>query len=121
MKKEATYNWKMVFFLTLLPLVGIFGSSIYVYFNGVAWQEPLLLLIFWFISGMGITMGYHRLFSHRSYDTNVFLEWILMICGSLLGVNIRVASPKGFEPLSEMMNKSLELSKANAKIEIFNK
>ncbi|WP_320674955.1 ornithine carbamoyltransferase [Prochlorococcus sp. MIT 1341] len=44
----------------------------------------------------------------------------LMICGSLLGVNIRVASPKGFEPLSEMMNKALELSQAKAKIEIFN-
>ena len=83
MKKETTYNWKMVFFLTLLPLVGIFGTSIYVYFNGVVWQEPILLLIFWFVSGMGITMGYHRLFSHKSYDTNIFLEWVLMICGSL--------------------------------------
>ena len=83
MKKETTYNWKMVFVLTLLPLVGIFGTSIYVYFNGVVWQEPVLLLIFWFVSGMGITMGYHRLFSHKSYDTNVFLEWVLMICGSL--------------------------------------
>ena len=76
-------TWAMVFFLTLLPLLGIVGTSFYVYFNGVVWQEPILLLLFWFISGMGITMGYHRLFSHKSYQTNVFVEWVLMIFGSL--------------------------------------
>ena len=73
----------MVFFLTLLPIIGIIGTSFYVYFNGMVWQEPVLLIIFWFISGMGITMGYHRLFSHKSYQTNVLIEWILMIFGSL--------------------------------------
>lgn len=73
----------MVFFLTLLPIIGIIGTSFYIYFNGMVWQEPVLLIIFWFISGMGITMGYHRLFSHKSYQTNVLIEWILMIFGSL--------------------------------------
>ena len=73
----------MVFFLTLFPLLGFVGTLFYIYFNGIVWQEPLLLLSFWFISGMGITMGYHRLFSHKSYQTNVFLEWVLMIFGSL--------------------------------------
>ena len=73
----------MIFFLTLLPLVGIIGTSFYIYYNGIVWQEPLLLISLWFISGMGITMGYHRLFSHKSYQTNVFLEWVLMIFGSL--------------------------------------
>ena len=73
----------MVFFLTLLPIIGIIGTSFYIYFNGMVWQEPVLLIIFWFISGMGITMGYHRLFSHKSYQTNVLIEWILMIFGTL--------------------------------------
>ena len=76
---KSKYNCGMVFFLTLFPLLGIVGTSFYVYFNGVVWQEPILLLLFWFISGMGITMGYHRLFSHKSYQTNVFVEWVLMI------------------------------------------
>lgn len=88
MKKQVNmntskYNWSMVFFLTILPLVGIVGTSIYIYYNGIIWQEPILLLFLWFISGMGITMGYHRLFSHKSYQTNVFMEWVLMIFGSI--------------------------------------
>ena len=73
----------MVFFLTIIPIIGIFGTAIYIYYNGVIWQEPILLLIFWFLSGMGITMGYHRLFAHKSFKTNEFLEWILMILGSM--------------------------------------
>ena len=83
MKNNSKYNWNMVFFLTIIPLIGIFGTSIYVYYNGIVWQEPILLLIFWFVSGMGITMGYHRLFAHKSFKTNSFVEWILMIFGSL--------------------------------------
>ncbi|MDG1350853.1 MAG: acyl-CoA desaturase [Crocinitomicaceae bacterium] len=81
--QKGTYNWNMVVVLTLIPLIGVFGTGIYVYNQGVVWQEPLLLFILWFLSGMGITMGYHRLFSHKAYKTNVFVEWLLMIFGSM--------------------------------------
>ena len=77
------YNLKMVIALTLLPLIGFIGTAFYIFYNGIVWQEPLLLLFFWFFSGLGITMGYHRLFAHKSYATIPFIEWILMILGSL--------------------------------------
>lgn len=83
LNNKGKYNWNMVIILTLIPLIGVFGTGIYVYYNGVVWQEPLLLLVFWFLSGMGITMGYHRLFAHKAYKTNAFVEWILMIFGSM--------------------------------------
>ena len=38
----------------------------------------------------------------------------------LLGVNVRIASPKGFEPTKSMLEKAKKLSIAGAKIEIFN-
>ena len=82
-KKQSKYNWSLVFFLTMFPLIGVFGTAIYIYLHGIAWHEPILLLTLWFISGIGITMGYHRLFAHKSYQTNTFLEWTLMIFGSL--------------------------------------
>lgn len=81
--KQGKYNWNMIIILTLIPLIGVFGTGIYVYFNGIVWQEPLMLFVFWFLSGMGITMGYHRLFAHKAYKTNVFVEWLLMIFGSM--------------------------------------
>ncbi len=44
----------------------------------------------------------------------------LMICGALLGVNVRIGSPVGFEPLPEVVAKARELSVAGAKIELSN-
>ena len=44
----------------------------------------------------------------------------LMICGSLLGVNVRIASPKGFEPSKNIVEKAQNLSLDGAKISIFN-
>lgn len=73
----------MLFFLTILPLIGIIGTLVYIYIYGIHIFEPILLISLWFISGMGITMGYHRLFSHKSYRTNSTLEWILMVFGSI--------------------------------------
>jgi stearoyl-CoA desaturase (delta-9 desaturase) len=81
--KRGKYNWNMVILLTVIPLIGVFGTGIYIYYNGIVWQEPLMFFVFWFLSGMGITMGYHRLFAHKSYKTNVFVEWLLMIFGSM--------------------------------------
>ena len=83
MKKESKYNWTMVAFLSMCPIIGIFGTLIYALNYGVSFFEPVLLLVFWFLSGIGITMGYHRLFAHKSYRSNVILEWILIVFGSL--------------------------------------
>ena len=41
-----------------------------------------MLLSFWIISGMGITVGYHRLFSHRSFNSHPILDWIMVIFGA---------------------------------------
>ncbi len=80
MKKK--YNWAMVTALTLIPIIGIVGTLAYTYFNGVVWQEPLLMLSGWWIAGMGITFGYHRLFAHRSFKVHPAVQFIAMLCGS---------------------------------------
>jgi len=36
----------------------------------------------YFIAGIGITMGYHRLWSHRSFDAHWSVEFLLLISGS---------------------------------------
>jgi len=44
----------------------------------------------------------------------------LMICGSMLGVNVKVCSPKGFEPKLRILEKAKSLSNFGAKILIGN-
>ena len=33
LNKQGKYNWNMVIILTLIPLIGVFGTGIYIYFN----------------------------------------------------------------------------------------
>ena len=77
------YNISMVLALSLLPLSCLIGIPLYIYFNGVVWQEPILLIINSFLAGTGITIGYHRLFAHRTFKTYPIIEWVYMICGSM--------------------------------------
>ncbi len=79
---KKKYNYKLIIALTLIPSIGILGTIWYVWNFGIIWQEPILLLIFWIITGLGITVGYHRLFSHRSFKAHPILEWILVISGA---------------------------------------
>ena len=79
---KKKYNLINVSALTLIPIAGIFGTIWHIWNYGIVWQEPLLLFIFWLITGLGITVGYHRLFSHRSFQAHPILEWIMAIIGA---------------------------------------
>jgi len=76
------YDLKYVISLTIIPMMGIFGTIFYSFNYGIKWQEPILLIFFWIITGLSITIGYHRLFAHRSFKSHPLLDWILIICGA---------------------------------------
>ena len=78
-----TYDLPLLIVLTLLPIVSFTAIPFYVYYYGIVWQEPLLLIVGWFFAGTGITVGYHRLFSHKSFKAIPAIEWIYMILGSM--------------------------------------
>ena len=80
------YNISMILALGLIPLTAIIGIPLYTYYNGIVWQEPTMLIIGWFLAGLGITIGYHRLFAHKSFKAKPVFEWIIMLFGSMAGV-----------------------------------
>lgn len=48
------------------------------------WQALWVgLALLWISGGWGIGMGYHRLLTHRGYETPRWLEYVLTICGTL--------------------------------------
>lgn len=75
-QKETKYNWlntislSLTFILacTLVPWYGIkYG------FTGFEWSMFGLFMVF---TGTGITVGYHRLWSHKTYEANaLFQSW----------------------------------------------
>lgn len=45
----------------------------------------LCLLLWWITGGIGICLGYHRYFTHRSFSTPRPIQYLLAICGCLAG------------------------------------
>jgi stearoyl-CoA desaturase (delta-9 desaturase) len=55
---------------------------VYAYFFGVTTAEMALAFAYYAVSGMSITVGYHRLIAHRSFRCRRSLRALLLITGS---------------------------------------
>jgi stearoyl-CoA desaturase (delta-9 desaturase) len=51
--------------------------------HGIAWRDVVLAAFFYVISAVGVTVGYHRLFTHHSFRANRPLKVLLAIAGSM--------------------------------------
>lgn len=65
--------------LHLLVLLAFLPSN----FNWSA--VGVALLLHWITIGLGISLGFHRLASHRSFQVPQWLEYCLIFCGTLAG------------------------------------
>ncbi|MCB0411854.1 MAG: fatty acid desaturase, partial [Bdellovibrionales bacterium] len=69
-------------FLTLTPLAAIFFSTVYFMTASWNWWMLVLFIIFYHATGMSITGGYHRLFSHRAYDAHFIVRLFYALFGA---------------------------------------
>lgn len=74
--------WHNILFMTLNPLAAAILMPLYVYYCGISWGHVILLLVTYTISNMCITSGYHRYFSHRSYEAHPLIEWLYVFIGA---------------------------------------
>lgn len=70
--------------LTVIIPFASLGVAIYLLWGrGFSWLQLALLLSMYCVTGMGITVGFHRLLTHRSFETHRFIKLALTICGSM--------------------------------------
>ena len=71
-------NWPTTLVLVLLHVGAI--AALFMF----SWRDLAVMLFFlWFATGLGISMGYHRLHTHRSYQVPLALEYLFAMCGAL--------------------------------------
>ena len=68
--------------VTLLPPL-LLGFAIWRAWGGALhWQDLVVMATGYGLTGMGITVGFHRLFTHRSFKTRVPVRALLAVLGS---------------------------------------
>ncbi|MNK11927.1 Fatty acid desaturase [compost metagenome] len=78
----ARIEWPVALFLIITPLAALILTPLY--FMSVGFQWPLLVfsLIFAAATNLSVTAGYHRLFSHKSYDAHPVAKALFLLIGA---------------------------------------
>src|SRR3954467_9278470 len=75
---HSTINWVTAVFMVLFHVAAI---SAFWFFS---WTNVITAIVLhWFAVGFGISLGYHRLHTHRGYKTSKAFEYFLAVCGTL--------------------------------------
>lgn len=75
------YHWPHILFFTLTPLVAIGGITWRIVI-GTPWGTWVLALVMLALCGLSTTGGYHRLFSHKSYQAGLPLRLFYLLFGA---------------------------------------
>ena len=80
--QKKPLDWVNTLFLVITPLVAIFGTGFYVYHHGVTKLEIFNFFFMFWATGLSITGGYHRYYTHRAYQCSKPLQLFYLIFGA---------------------------------------
>lgn len=82
-KERPAVNWSVTAVLGLTFLAAVTVVPWYGIVHGFSAWAWLFFGIFIVLNGIGIGSGYHRLWSHRTYDAHPVLSWFLAVVGGM--------------------------------------
>ena len=74
-------NYWIVLLFSLVTLGAVIGVPIYAYFFDYSWVDWAMFGLLYAVTAMGITVGYHRLIAHRSFNCSKWVKGCLLIAG----------------------------------------
>lgn len=69
--------------IVVVPVLALVVAVGYFWHHGIGWFDIGLAAVLYTITGLGITLGFHRLFTHRSFRAARGLRIALAVAGSL--------------------------------------
>lgn len=78
--EKIPLDWSVIIYMTFIHSMALFAFLP----QNFSWTAVgITAFLYWLTAGIGITLGYHRLVTHRSFDAPQWLEYVLIFCGSL--------------------------------------
>ena len=67
----------------IVPFIAFLTAIALLWNKYVGWHDLAVLALMYVITGLGITVGYHRMLTHRSFQTYKPLEYVWAFLGSM--------------------------------------
>ncbi len=75
-------DWFNVVFLTVLHVATFAGTAFYLFHRSFTWGHAVFCGLGFGLTTLAISAGYHRLFSHRTYETGNVLKVVWLLLGA---------------------------------------
>lgn len=75
-------NWVTSVFLAVINTLALTAAPLYIWYFGLDWFQTGLFLFFYIATGLSITLGYHRLFSHLSFKAKMPVKLTTLMFGA---------------------------------------
>ena len=72
-----------VLVITLIPFLGLLAAIATLWGRGLSAVDASIMFVFYMVSGLGVTVGFHRSFTHQSFTPTPPTKAALAVCGSL--------------------------------------
>ena len=79
--RRAYPNYATAILFGLISIGALIGVPLYGFFYGYSWMDWTMFGILYVMTGLGITVGYHRLMAHRSFDCPNWVKTGFLIAG----------------------------------------
>jgi stearoyl-CoA desaturase (delta-9 desaturase) len=66
-----------------LPVIAFVLGIVLLWHKAVGWLDLAVMAVLYVLTGLGVTVGYHRLLTHRSFQTSKAVQYAFAIFGSM--------------------------------------
>ncbi|MBI1759628.1 MAG: acyl-CoA desaturase [Actinobacteria bacterium] len=80
---RPTWEQIMLYILVLVPFLALLAAIPVAWGWGLGWRDMVIAFAFYLLSGLGVTIGFHRYFTHGGFKARRPLRIALAIAGSL--------------------------------------
>jgi stearoyl-CoA desaturase (Delta-9 desaturase) len=81
--KTAKLQKRLVLIVTIIPFIGFILAAWSLWGTGLSMVDAGLFVGFYLFTGFGVTVGFHRLFTHQSFETKPWVRNVLAVAGSM--------------------------------------
>ena len=67
----------------ILPFLAFIAAIVLLWNSAIGWSDLVVMVVMYVVSAFGITIGYHRLLTHRAFQTHKPVEYALAAAGSM--------------------------------------
>jgi stearoyl-CoA desaturase (delta-9 desaturase) len=80
---DSAFGKAMILLVVFLPLAGLAYAVARAWGHGIGWLEVGLMLGLWAFTGLGISIGFHRMLTHHALVARPAARFVLLVAGTM--------------------------------------